>query len=357
MKNRFPVLLVGNFLSSSGSHTVSVAEELAARLSASGWTVFTTSEKPAPLNRMIDMVGTVFRRRKEYPAAAVNVFSGKAFLWAEAVCCALRLVRKPYLLILHGGNLPQFSRRWPRRVRWLLSSARAVVTPSRYLHEEMSPYRKDLILLPNAINLPAYGFRVRSSPRPRLIWVRAIHAIYNPGLAVRVVALLAKEFPDVHITMLGPERGKGSVSNVRQLAARLKVPERVDLPGAAPKSDVPVWLDKADIFINTTSVDNTPVSVLEALACGLCVVSTNVGGIPYILTHERNALLVPPDDPEAMVAAIRRILTDPRLAERLSVNARAEAEKLDWRIILPQWDYLIRNIACLLGLISSSAEI
>ncbi|RIK26321.1 MAG: glycosyl transferase family 1, partial [Chloroflexi bacterium] len=112
-----------------------------------------------------------------------------------------------------------------------------------------------------------------------------------------------------------------------------------------PKEEVPAWLQRGDIFLNTTNVDNTPVSVIEAMACGLCVVRTNVGGIPYLLDHEQDALLVPPNDPDAMADAVRRILTEPGLAERLSRNARRKAEQFDWETILPQWERLLTEVA------------
>jgi glycosyltransferase involved in cell wall biosynthesis len=338
-----PLLIVGNFLSAAG-WTVSVSEELAARLSAAGWSVLTTSDRPRRIERLLNMLATVIRRRNEYAAAAVDVFSGRAFIWADAVCAILRLLGKPYVLTLHGGNLPSFSGKWPRRVRRLLCSADAVVTPSRYLFDQMSRYREGIILLPNALDIGRYQFRERNSPRPRLIWVRALHSIYNPGLAVRVVALLRKEFPEIHLTMLGPERGAGSVAAVKDLAVALGVSTCIDLPGGVQKSEVPSWLAKEDILINTTNIDNTPVSVLEALACGLCVVSTNVGGIPYMLTDGENGLLVPPDHPEAMAAAVRKILTDKEIAGRLSRGARRTVEELDWGKILPRWEALLKSL-------------
>jgi glycosyltransferase involved in cell wall biosynthesis len=80
------------------------------------------------------------------------------------------------------------------------------------------------------------------------------------------------------------------------------------------------------------------------MACGLCVVSTNVGGIPYLLEHEQDTLLVPSDDPAAMATAVRRLLTEPDLAERLSRNARQKAEQFDWSIVLPQWEALLISV-------------
>jgi glycosyltransferase involved in cell wall biosynthesis len=338
------ILLVGNFLSGAG-FTRGVCEDLAERLTEAGWSVITTSHKPARLPRLADMVVTAWRRRHEYAVAQVDVYSGPSFLWAEAVCWVLRRAGKPYVLTLHGGALPAFARRWPGRVRRLLRSAAAVTTPSRYLWEQMRLYRPELRLLPNPLDIGRYPFAPRQRPQPRLVWLRAFHRIYNPTLAPRVVALLAREFPNVHLTMVGPDKGDGSLQATQHLAVELGVAGRIAWLGGVLKADVPVWLSQGDIFLNTTNVDNTPVSVLEALASGLCVVSTDVGGIPYLLEHEEDALLVPPDDPEAMAAAVRRVLTEPGLAERLSRNARKKAEGFDWSVVLPQWEKLLLEVS------------
>ncbi len=121
------VLLVGNFLSAAGGSR-GVCEELALRLPQTGCSVMTTSSKRPKLRRLADMVGTAWRQRDRYDVAQVDVFSGPAFFWAEAVCGTLRMARKPYVLTLHGGNLPLFSRRRQARVRRLLRSAAAVTT-------------------------------------------------------------------------------------------------------------------------------------------------------------------------------------------------------------------------------------
>ena len=76
--------------------------------------------------------------------AHVDVYSGLAFVWAELVCWALRMLKKPYVLTLHGGNLPVFARRSDQRVRRLLQSSSAVTAPSRYLLEQMRQYRQDM---------------------------------------------------------------------------------------------------------------------------------------------------------------------------------------------------------------------
>ena len=338
------VLLVGNFLSSSRRNQ-SVSEELAARLSAAGWYVVTTSSRFNRLARLLDMVSTSWHQRHLYEVAHVDVFSGQAFLWAESVCWVLRMIGKPYVLTLHGGNLPAFAQRWSGRVQRLLHSAAAVTAPSLFLLQEMRPYRSNIRVLPNPLDLNSYRFRIRKRPQPHILWLRALHSIYNPSLALKAMALLDVDFPNSRLTMVGPDKGDGSLQRLQQLLARLGFAERVTLPGGVPKSEVPKWMNEGDIFLNTTNVDNSPVSVLEAMASGMCVVSTNVGGIPYLLENERDGLLVPPDDPEAMAMAIRRLLTEPTLAERLSASARKKAEQYDWSVILPQWEALLISVA------------
>jgi glycosyltransferase involved in cell wall biosynthesis len=144
--------------------------------------------------------------------------------------------------------------------------------------------------------------------------------------------------------MVGPDKRDGSLERTRQKAVEFGVINRISFPGPVPKLDVPLWMNRGDIFVNTANIDNTPTSVLEAMACGLCVVSTNVGGIPYLLDDQSDALIVPPDDAPAMAAAVRRILTEPGLAARLSSNARRKVEQFDWSRILPQWEGLLAEL-------------
>jgi glycosyltransferase involved in cell wall biosynthesis len=173
------------------------------------------------------------------------------------------------------------------------------------------------------------------------VWVRAFHETYDPSLAVRVLALVARDHPAATLTMLGRDKKDGSLEDAQKTAKELGVLSKVKFAGAVPNEEIPRHLDQHDVFLNTTRVDNTPVSVLEAMACGLLVVSTNVGGVPHLLTDATDALLVPPGDAEAMAAAVGRVLTEPELAARLSAAARARVLEMDWARVLPRWEALL----------------
>lgn len=337
------VLLIGNFLV-GGSGTRGVGQDLAIALRRAGWSVVTSSSCRGRVTRLLDFLSAVWRYRSQYTVAHVDVYSGLAFVWAELICWALRRLNRPYILTLRGGNLPVFARNTGDRVSRLIQSATIVTTPSAYLYEQMRPYRQEMVLLPNPLDLSRYSFNHRTHPTPTLVWLRAFHDIYNPTLSVRVVANLVKEFPDVCLIMVGPDKGDGSLQATMRLVEKLGITQRVTWTGPVSKEEVPQMLHKGDILLNTPRVDNTPVSVLEAMASGLCIVSTNVGGIPYLLEHERDALLVPDNDEMAMASAVRRFLTEEGLAERLSRNARRKAEPCDWSTILPRWEKMFIDI-------------
>lgn len=338
------VLIAANFLSSSGGSR-SVVEDLAERLRARGYKLVTASHYRNGLLRGTHMLATAIARRASYDVAVVDLYSGRAFLIGEALSIVLKKLGRPFVLVLRGGALPEFSARHAGRVRACLARAAAVAVPSTYLLEEMRPFHDALQLLPNPVDLAAYEARVRHTAQPRLVWLRSFHEIYNPTLAPEVVALLAKDFPEVRLTMVGRDKGDGSFQRTREVAAALGVADRISFPGGVLKREVPAQLNRGDIFLNTTDVDNMPVSVLEALASGLCVVSTNVGGVPRLLDDGRDALLVPPADAGAMAAAVRRLLNDPSLAERLSRAGRRKAEGFDWSLVMPQWESLFASVA------------
>jgi glycosyltransferase involved in cell wall biosynthesis len=254
------------------------------------------------------------------------------------------MLRKPLVLTLHGGNLPQFAGRHPQRVSHLFSRAAAITAPSRYLADALQRFRGEIQVIPNPLDLGVYQYRRRDNPRPRLIWLRTFHLIYDPLSAVQVLARITSKFPEAHLTMIGPDKD-GSLAKVREEAKRLGVFNQITFTGGVAKAEVPALLSAGDIFLNTATADNSPVSVLEAMASGLDIVSTNVGGMTYLIEDGREGILVPPRDADAMATAVTRLLSEPGLGSRLSVNSRKKAEPHDWKVVLPLWERVFTD-AC-----------
>lgn len=339
MKRR--ALILGHFSSIRSNTYRGVCEDLAEQLASKGWEISWASGFQSRPLRLIDMLWTILSKRRHYDVAQVDVYSGLAFRLAEVTCLALRLVGKRYVITLHGGNLPQFSQKFPGRVQSLLNSAEKVTAPSAYLLDALKSFRSDILLLPNPLPLSNYRYRLRENPAPRLLWLRNFHHVYNPSLAIKALDRLLADFPEISLAMVGPDKNDGSLEQVKQAIHSLGLESYVQIVPGIAKSEVPAWLDRYDIFVNTTNIDNTPVSVMEAMASGMCIVSTNVGGIPALITDGEQGLLVPPNDPEALASAIRQILSDVTLAKKLSSQARQRAEGFDWSVLIGQWETLL----------------
>lgn len=337
------LLFVGNFLSRDGQ-VPQLCEELSNRFEHEGWSVLRTSAKSGKTARLADMVVTAFGRRHDIDLAQVDVFSGSAFLWAEMVASTLRVAGKPFVLTLHGGQLPEFASRHPVRVRRLFRSAAAVTSPSAYLAGQMREFRSDIEVLPNPLDLTRFEFHPRESPRPRLVWLRAFHEVYRPWLAVEILGQIAASFPEARLAMYGPDKRDGSKARTETAVRRLGLEEKVSLGGAIPAEEVPSSLQEGDVFLNTSKVDNAPRSVVEAMACGLCVVSAEVGGVPDLIRDGQEGLLVDSDEPGELAAAVRRILEDSDLAARLSRNGYEVARRHDWAVVFPLWHQLFFRI-------------
>lgn len=317
-------------------------EIIASKLQEQDWHVVLTSTEQNKFLRLLDMITTIIKQQRNYHIAHIDVFSGPAFIWAFLCGWLLQKLNKPFVVSLRGGDLPGYSRKHFRSVKFLLSKADTVISPSFYLADKLSSIRKDILVVPNGIEISKYLNKIRYSPEPRLIWLRAFHEIYNPTLAPKIVSRLKQEGIEVQLKMIGPDRGDGSLGAVKREIAALNLDQVIEIIPGVEKTAVPDALSSGEIYINTTNIDNTPVSVIEAMACGLCIVSTNVGGISYLIDDGVDGLLVSPDDKVAMAEAIKKILNEPGLAMKLSENARKKAEQFDWGKIMPIWEEIFQ---------------
>ena len=186
------------------------------------------------------------------------------------------------------------------------------------------------------INVKNYSFIKRSAVKPKLLWVRSLHAIYNPLMAIYVIYELKKYFDDIELCMVGPIKDD-SYNKILKLADNLGVLNYIKIVGWLSKAE---WIElskKYDIFINTTNIDNQPVSVIEAMALGMPIVSTNVGGISKLIQDGENGLLVKKGDTIQMADKISSLIESESLTNKLSFNGRKFAESLDENIVLRLW--------------------
>jgi glycosyltransferase involved in cell wall biosynthesis len=224
----------------------------------------------------------------------------------------------------------------------VLRRGRAWVAPSGFLAEPFRARGFDVRVIPNVVDLAEYPYRHRPAAAPRLLWMRTFHELYRPDLAVRTLALVRRSHPGATLTLAGQD--KGLLGETRRLAAELGLEGAVRFAGFLDAEGKRREFAEHDVFLNTNRVDNAPVSVLEAAAFGLPVVSTNVGGIPHLLRDGDEALLVPEGDAGALASAVCRLLDEPGLAGRLSAAGRDVAERSAWARVRPLWEELLGRI-------------
>ena len=333
------LLYLGNQLSKHGFNKTTI-ETLGLQLEQEGFTVFYASNKKSFPLRLLDMMWPVINYRKQVSYLLIDTYSTKAF-WYAFLCSQLaRFFNIKYIPILHGGDLPNRLKKNPMLCRVLFSNAYKNVAPSGYLKQAFEKEGfKNVIHIPNTIEIEKYEFKLRTELTPNLLWVRAFASIYNPKMAVKVLQQLQKQYPSATLTMVGPDKD-GSLQTTKDFAKSLGI--TVNFSGQLTKEEWWELASKHDIFINTTHFDNTPVSVMEAMALGLPVISTNVGGIPFLLTNEQNALLVPDNDITAMTNAVLDLLENKPKNNLLITNARTFIEQMDWKLVKQSWVSILK---------------
>lgn len=292
--------------------------------------------------RLVDIIKTIIRHRSDIDILIVHVFGGPSFVVEDIASWLGKRFGLRIIMFLHGGAMPEFMARFPNWTRRVLRRADTIIAPSGYLARAVIPYGFQARVIPNIVDLSLYLYRHRKEIRPRLFWMRTFHPVWNPLMAIRVLARLRSTEPEASLVMAGQD--KGLEAEARKLAQRLGLKDAVRFSGFLDKAGKVREGNTADIFINTNHIDNMPVAVVEACAMGLPVVATDVGGIKDLLTDGETAVLVPDNDDEAMVKAVKRLLHEPDLAGQLSAKGRELAERSSWEKVQPQWERVFAEL-------------
>jgi glycosyltransferase involved in cell wall biosynthesis len=267
-------------------------------------------------------------------ARLVHVMANSGWAWhlfvAPAVwIAALRGI--PVLVHYHGGDADTFLRRSGGRVRFTMRRAAGLLLPSGFLQAIFSRYGMAGRIVPNIVDLEHFKPAQRCPQRaPHVVVARNLEPVYGIDTALRAFARVAVALPAARLSVAGSGPLAAALA---VLAEELGVGGQVTFTGRLDRDQMAALYRDADLTLNPSRVDNMPVSMLESLASGVPVVSTRVGGIPYIVEHERTALLVPVDDPEAMAVAALRVLGDEGLADHLRSAGLAEVRRYRWEAV------------------------
>ena len=277
-------------------------------------------------------------------ADVVHVFSASysSFLLAPlpAVIVA-KLLGRPVILNYHSGEAPDHLRRSALARRVMRHWVDLNVVPSTFLRDVLAQFGIPARIVTNTVDLQRYGYRPREPLGARMLSTRNFEPLYNVAATLRAFARVQARRPDATLTLVGSGSQEGTL---RALATELNL-RNVTFAGRVSPSEIHRYYAGADIYVQTPEIDNMPLSVLEAFASGLPVVSTDVGGVPAMLTHGVHGLLAPANDDEAVAGHVMTLLESPDYARRLAAEAAATCASYEWPVARSGWLEAYRSIA------------
>lgn len=279
-------------------------------------------------------------------ANVVHVLANSGLAWHLFAAPAVWIARArgvPVIVNYRGGNAERFLAGTRGIVLATLRMASARVTPSAFLQGVFAKHSLDALVVPNIVDLSRFS---PVAPRtlgdaPHLLVARHLEAIYDVATALRAFAVVRRQLREARLTIAGsgPEKAR-----LEALAAELGLTAAVRFAGPIDNADMPELLRSADCMLNASTIDNMPVSILEAHASGVPVISTDAGGIRDMVHDGTSALLVPVGDAAAMAAQALRVLTEPELRARLRTGGLERSERYAWSRVREQWLHVYRGV-------------
>jgi glycosyltransferase involved in cell wall biosynthesis len=277
-----------------------------------------------------------------YDAVHVFVAGYSSFLLTLfPVLAASALCERPFILHYHDGRAGDHLER-SQLANGITRQAKRIVVPSAYLVDVFEQLGFSAIAIANIVDSTTFRFRERATVSPRFLHNRGLESHYNVECSLRAFAIVQNRYPQASLNIAhdGPLR-----ASLESLAADLRL-NHVRFLGAVTSEEMRKLYDDADIYLMSPNADNMPLSILECFAAGLPILSTSVGGVPYMVESEKTGILVPLDDYRALAAAALRLIEETGLGHTLAANARRECQKYQPAAIAKQWLEVYREVSC-----------
>ena len=346
---RMNVAIVAASLRIVGGHSVQAERMLhgwSGDPDVTAWLVPVDPVPPPPFDRLLRLkyVRTLATQLCYWPllvrelrrADVVHVFSAAYSSFVLSPLPAVLVAKalgKAVVLNYHSGEAPDHLRR-SRLARLVLTRATNLnVVPSPFLRDVFASFGIPARVVANSIDLQRFAYRRREPLAPRLLSTRNLEPIYNVACTLRAFRRVQERRPDASLTVVGA----GSEDAALRTLARELGLRNVTFAGRVAPDEIQRCYAAADIYVQTPSIDNMPLSVLEAFASGLPVVSTDVGGVPAILTDGVHGLLAPDNDDAAVARQVLAILDRPDEARMRAAAARRSCDALDWPVVRDEW--------------------
>lgn len=247
---------------------------------------------------------------------------------------AAKLFGKKVILNYHTGEAEEHLRDWKFTAKPTMKWFDEILVPSQFLVEVFAKYGLTAKPIFNFVDTEKFKFRERKSLRPIFLSNRNFEDYYNVSCVITAFAEILKEFPEAELIVAG---AGSQEEKLKKLTVELQL-KNVNFVGRMPNDQMPQLYDSADIYLNASTVDNMPLSIIEAFAAGIPIVSSNPGGIPYLIEHEKTGLLVAVNDFKSLATESVRLLKDKELAQKIINEAALESKKYAWEKVKKDWE-------------------
>ncbi|HEX6006227.1 MAG TPA: glycosyltransferase, partial [Burkholderiales bacterium] len=242
------------------------------------------------------------------------------------------LRHRPAIVNYRGGEAETFLSRQSWLLRPTLRRAGRVVVPSRFLERVFRAHGITTEIVPNIVDLARFFPGNSRDAGWHVVVARNLEDIYDIPTALNAFARIYECHSQARLTIVG---SGPALPALARIVDELGLRTAVTFTGRLDNERVAELYRSCDLMLNSSRVDNMPISLLEAMASGVPIVSTAAGGIPDLVDDGKTALLVPVGDERAMAAAALRVLTDRELACSLRSAGMEAAKRYTWTAVRP----------------------
>ena len=285
--------------------------------------IFTT--KRSFLKRILCFF-SLLNQSRSFDTLHVHGCSFRGFLPIVYGVIVGKIWKKKIIITYHGGDADQFFAKHPQWVKFWLMKADERVVLSGFLKAVFNKYSIPALIIPNIVDLPDDVYIEKTKLLPRFICVRHLRDLYNIPCVLRAFERVQSKVQEATLTLLGEGDKR---EELERFVANRKL-NHVRFVGQVPNGEVGSYLRENDILLSAPRIDNMPVSLLEAFSAGLLVISSNVGGVPYMVEHGRTGLLFKSDNDEEMAEQMLWALANQDESLRIIRNAKEEVLKYSW---------------------------
>lgn len=280
----------------------------------------------------------LFKEGRKYDVFHIHTCSGGGFISAVMGILVGRCLNKRIVLTYHGGDGRRFFEKHPGFVRWFLLRTDVNIALSGFIGGVFEDFDIPHVEIPNIIELDASHFKERKVINPNFISIRTLSPLYNIECILDAFGMVKKQIPEATLTIVGDGPSR---EELEKKVADMNLRD-VCFVGRIDNSEIYRYLERADVMVSSPVIDNMPVSVLEGMNAGLLVISSNVGGVPYMIDDGVNGLLFCSKNEEALAEKMIYAVKEQEKTRSMIKKAYRSLGKYTWesvkRELLPLYE-------------------